>query len=326
VSLTDDDEFPHTLPGAVPDGWQENYFVLGWDDDRRAGFYLHIERLAAEETVEVKAAVLTPNTIASFAHVHDLAPRLSVPGLTIDVPEPFRRWRVGLHGVGARGRAPGGFVAVDDEGDTPIGLDLTLASGLPPVDWRAALAGLPVPGTEKDHYEVPGTWSGELAAGEDRIEASGLFLRDHTWGVRDYSTFPSAWWVPTCFEDGSLYVTGVSVQYEGRWRGVGIVADDTGTRIAPGFELEAAGHLAPEGYHATVVEMQPDGGDRIRMESTTRVHVPVHFPRFAHARFCNEAFSRVQWNGREGFGIRELSGDLVHEHVEALSRLREDRR
>ena len=319
MALTPTDEFLHRPPEPLPDRWQENYFLLGWDDDRRCGFYLHIERFIARRVIEIKAVLISGDDTASLSAEHPLTPVLEAPGLSVDIAEPFRTWNLHFDGRGQAGPGPGGFVAHTESGDTPMSLDVVIRSTLPPIDWNEALRDLAIPGIEHNHYELAATWEGTLEIGTHRVKASGLLVRDHTWGVRDYTTFPLAWWTPVCFEGAEAFFTGCSLLHRGRWVGVSIASADGQTTTVPGHVVELGeGRLDVRGYQTSTITAGGADTQPIVLQAETRVHVPVRYPGFAPDYFLNDAFSVVRWGDRKGFGTIELNSSVPPAELDAL--------
>jgi hypothetical protein len=283
------DEFAHEPPAPIPPGWQENWYLLGWDDSRAAGFSLHLGRIPGQERLAAKACVLAGGEVAVASIDAPLGPELKAPGLEIDI-DPFRTWRVSLDAADGQGR--------------PLGFDVVVDSLLPPVDWREALASLMASGTERDHYEVGARFTGRLTMGASTVEASGLLVRDHTWGVRGYGALDEAWWTPMVFaEPEPAYFTGVSVRYGDRWIGTSIAVDATGTRVLPAHEVVVTeGKAGPAGYGSVLVQAAP-----AVVSATVAAHAHVPYPEWAQGFWLNDAFCSAEWDGRRGFGIVELN-------------------
>lgn len=304
--LSPNDEFAHEPPSPTPAGWQENWYLLGWDTERRAGFSLHLGRIPGEDRLAAKACVLGAGgdegsgpAVASIDA--PLAAGLKAPGLEIDI-DPFRTWRVALDTIDGQGR--------------PLGVDVVVESLLPPVDWREALATLMASGTERDHYEVGARFRGRLTVGGAAVDADGLLVRDHTWGVRGYEALDEAWWTPMVFTDPEpAYFTGVSVRYGDRWIGTSIAVDPSGTRVIPTHEVVVEdGEAGPAGYRSVTVRAEPPApaappGQAATVEATATVgaHAHILYPEWAQGFWLNDAFCTVEWAGRQGFGIIELN-------------------
>ena len=96
--------------------------------------------------------------------------------------EPLSHWSIGLEAFG---------VALDDpseayrscRGDrTALGLDL---------EWETVGGGYGYPGVTR--YEVPCRVHGQVLVGRETIAFDGWGERDHSWGTRDWWTFPWCW-------------------------------------------------------------------------------------------------------------------------------------
>ncbi len=304
--LTPADELPHPPPQPLPDRWQENYFLLGWDEQSRAGLYLHLARLPVAGTIDVKAAALLGGTVAAAATELPLGPGLGGPGVDVVVEEPFRRWRLGVALAGSTQRGPNGMLSTADDG-VSLGFDVQIESTLPPIDWREALATLGAPGTERDHYEVACTWSGEVRVGSERIDASGLMIRDHTWGPRSYDEFRRAWWTACCFDEARVYFTGVSVDTGERWTGVSILVEEGADPVLiPDHRVVLGDASATTGYDTSVIEASA-AGHSVSIAASTVAHLPIEYPEMSEGFTLNDAFSTLEMGTHRGFGSVELA-------------------
>ena len=294
--LTPEDERPHAA-GPAP-GWQENCFLMGWDDAAGAGFYLHVERLPEQGHQEVKAIVVTADELVTARAEVELGDTFA----GVEVDAPYRALRLSFSGTGRT--RPGRTVFVDESpgGDVAVGFDVELEAASAPVDWSALLSRMAVEGTERNHYEQGLRWSGRLHAGGRTIDAAGLAVRDHTWGARQYDGFDYAWWTPTAFDDGS-FVTGVSLKLGDAWVGGSFAADGEDVRVFPVHAVEPDGAPEPAAYDRARIT----AGDR-NLDAVVRTHVPVRYPGFGLPFVSSEAFSVVTDDaGRTGFGTVEIN-------------------
>lgn len=274
--LSPADDEVHGRPAGAPDAWQENCFLLARDDERDVCVYLHVERLA--EHVEVKAAI----DVAGTTTWHDAA-----DDWWYEVDAPFERSRWAWRG-GA------------------IGLDLELRSHLAPVDHASVLATLGLPGAERDHYEAVGRATGRITVDGHDTELDAMFVRDHTWGVREYQRFGASWWWPTCFDGGDAYAGGVAVELGDRVVGYGLVADGDGVAAGTDVTVEVDGTAVPGGYRGTTIRYTTEERGPVTLTSATQRHLCTTFPGFGPDRRWNDAYSQCRWGDRAGFGSREL--------------------
>jgi hypothetical protein len=175
-----------------------------------------------------------------------------------------------------------------------------------------------VPGIEHDHYEAACTWDGRVLIDGTEIDASGLLVRDHTWGRREYHEFPFAWWTPACFDNGTAYFTGASILREGQWFGTSIFATEDEVITIPEHVVAIDGHLGLEGYSGATVQASTPGGETVCMEATSRVHLPARWPGFSEHYYMNDAFSTVRIGDRVGFGDIELNANIAPDQLDNL--------
>lgn len=307
MALTEADEFPHAAPADRP-GWQENCFLMGWDDDAHAGFYLHVERLPSAGHQELKVMALADGRVAWALSTLPLDDGFA----GVQVRRPFEALRLDSRVTG-RERDGEHFIALRGGDLVKVGIELDLDALSAPVDWNALLEGMGVPGTERDHYEQGLRWRGDVTIGDTTVTASGLAVRDHTWGVRSYDGFERAWWTPLCFDDGT-YLTGVSLDVGGESVGGSILArPGEAPSLLQGHAVSATPVDDAGGYDSAVVNA---GGCVV--DAAVRVHLPVPYPGFGLPFLSSEAFCQLSWEGRTGFGTVELNRALRPDECSAL--------
>jgi hypothetical protein len=233
-----------------------------------------------------------------------------------------------LVSAGSSRAGPFGFHALGGPPDTTIGFDVTLHSDLPVADFAAGLsaivAGLQThdPGPQmapQEHYEQGGTWSGRLRIGDLEVEASGLFVRDHSWGVRNEQRF-QAFWTATCLEDGRRFCNAIGIPSGERVVGVGVVVDASGAT----FTQEVGATFAPRPGLATYDRVEVRYGEGIgeTLTATAQVHVPIYLPHSGPLRYDNNALSMVEMGGLTGFGVMEWADVLEPDQGAALDAAR----
>lgn len=301
--LIDDDERDHS-PGPEPN-WQENYFFLGFDEANQAAFYLHSARLPGRRTVEIKALAALGEHIVSVRRSDPAAANLAVPGLEAEVTKPFQRWHLGYSGTGTEAVAGTPGWLADGPGDVPFGFSLDLESPVAPLDWAPVSVALGVPDILSRHYEAAGHWSGEVRIGGDRAPASGLFIRDHSWGPRDFALFDLAYWAPMYFPDTGAFFSATTILRNGRW--TGFLLHDAGghTEVALDPWMRIDGFPEPGGYDSAAI-LSPGSGDSC-FEFRRLLHVPCRYPEMGDGHVLDDMLSSVTWGDQQGFGVFELN-------------------
>ncbi len=274
--ITAADESLHARPHGAPVTWQENCFVMGYDAERDLCAYFHVERLA--DRVDIKAAVEKDGAV-QWADSHD--------DVWPEVIVPYEHLRLEWAGKG-------------------LGFDLALRSELPAIDHAAALEAMGLPGSERDHYEAVGRLSGTLSVEGASTPFDGVFWRDHTWGAREYAQFGASWWWPTAIDGGRAYVGGVAVELGDRVLGYGLVADEDGVGVASDVSVEVEGEAEVGRYTAVNLSYTPHDREPVRLRYVPRHHLCAAFPGFGVDRRWNDAYSRVTWGARIGYGSIEL--------------------
>jgi hypothetical protein len=311
------DESLH-VPGAVmPERWQENMMAYGWDTDHGVGFWWHVQRIPHTRFTELKGAV--------FASTHGVSGREVVPmpestmceGLVFD--QPFKRVRLSYHGKGVAHSWDKHLPCLSENGTAPYGMDLVLHGLAGPIDWHEPLTRMAA--VENDHYEMAGTWEGTLHYGGRTIQASGMFLRDHTWGLRNYTPerstdeaehghggFDIAWFTPMVLDEGHTFVNGILVRAnDGRQQAFCTLTEGEHTTVYDRFAVEVTnGTEEVARYEATRIT----GGDaETDIDCTLEVirHLPMYLPDHGGPFVQSDAFGTVKWGSRTGWGSAQLS-------------------
>jgi hypothetical protein len=304
-------------PSPCPAGWQENQFVIAWDTSHDTGFLTHVQRVPGRGEQEVRAVVVVDGTVASATLVGPYGPQL-LDGLTIDVVEPFRRIRVGLRAGLAAGEGPLGLLTLTTGGDVPVAVDLQLESDLPVVDFAAGLDA--IVGTLRDnahgpqmgrqeHYEQGGRWRGTLRVGDREAAGEGLFVRDHSWGIRSEQQDFKAFWTASCLDGGNVFCNAIGIPTGDRIAGIGAVADADGVRFTR--DVHARFRPAPGIGSYDSVDVHFGAGIDRTMQARTRRHVPIPLPHSGPGRCDNNAISSVLMEGKLGFGVMEWASTFT---------------
>jgi hypothetical protein len=326
VSLHDADEWLHSPPDPRPGNWQENMFFICWDTATVTGLVAHVQRAPASGVQAAQVAVAVDGEFASATFTGPYRSGLLVPELQARPVEPWRRWTVELDGKAAAGAGPLGLLATRPGGATPGGVELTLESTLPVADFAAGLAEV-VAGLRADrrgpqmgdqqHYEQGGTWRGRLRVGDRERQAAGLFVRDHSWGIRhEHSNF-RAFWTASCLDGGRLFCNAIGIPRGDEVIGIGLVADESGVRSTT---MVAADFFPAPGiatYNRTTVAYGDPLG--LTLEAETQCHVPLPLPLSGPNRYDNNAISRVRMGGSEGFGVMEWAAVLTDDEASLLA-------
>jgi hypothetical protein len=248
-----------------------------------------------------------------------------VDGVVLEPLEPFRAWRVAV-GAGLHlGPGPLGLLTLDGPGDVPAAVDLQLRSELPIVDFAAALdevvaeMGRHADGPQmgrQEHYEQGGTWQGRLRIGDHEVDGSGLFVRDHSWGVRSEQQAFRAFWTASCLDGGRTFCNAIGVLTGDRVVGIGAVADASGVRFTKDVRAEFSPAPGIASYDEVAVGFGA-GIDQVLRARTIR-HLPIPLPHSGPGRYDSNAMSRVEMRGEEGFGVMEWASTFSDVEAAAL--------
>lgn len=317
MTLHDDDERLHAPPEPLPGNWQENMFFICWDADTRSGLVAHLQRAPGSDVQAAQVAVAVDGRFASATYTAPYRAGMLVPELSAAPVEPWRRWNLELDGKAATDADPLGLMATRPGGDTAISAELTLESSLPVADFAAGLAAV-VEGMRSDrtgpqmgdqqHYEQGGTWRGRLRVGDRERTTVGLFVRDHSWGIRhEHSNF-RAFWTASCLDGGRLFCNAIGIPRGDQVVGIGMVVDESGVRSTGHVRADFRPAPGIAAYDRTTVEYGDPLG--LTLSAETQCHVPIPLPLSGPDRYDNNALSRVRMGNSEGFGVMEWASVL----------------
>ncbi len=314
-----------TPPGQPPDGWQENLFFICWDDQADTGLLTHVQRVPGRGEQEARVVVVVDGRVASATLTGAYGPQ-PLPEMALEALDPFREWRVAVDAPLTEGAGPLGLLTHTGPGELASGVDLRLESELPVVDFAAALDAMvgrlredadgPQMGRQ-EHYEQGGRWAGRLRLGDVEVEGRGLFVRDHSWGVRSEQQRFEAFWTASCLDEGRVFCNAIGIPTRDEVVGVGAVCDADGIR----FTREVAVRFEPiagiGSYDRT--EVRFGSGIDATLEARTRRHVPIPLPHSGPGRYDNNAISEVHMGGARGFGVMEWASTFSDAEVAACS-------
>lgn len=328
------DETLRRPPSPLPERWQENLFVIAWDTEQHAGLMVHLQRVPWRDYQEARFVATTGDRTASAIVEGAYDADDVVAGIRYDVVDPFRRLRLGADLSVRSGAGPLGFVAThpSSAGESRLRVDVELTSDLPAVDFADGLRAMtavmrsnadgPQMG-DQAHYEQGGRWSGTIAIGDVEVAGSGLFVRDHSWGVRHEQNDFKAFWTATCVAaaDGALtFANAIGIPTGERVAGIGAVADRDGVR----FTSDVAARYTPRAGVASydAAEVRYGAPIDLTLSAATLVHWPFYLPHSGPRRYDNNAISAVTLpDGRAGFGVMEWADVLTVDQAAELDAL-----
>lgn len=330
MSLRVRDEDLHHPPVPLPTNWQENLFFILWNTDTRDGLMMHVQRVPGRGVQEARIVVCAGGESASATLTGPYRIDALVDGIEVDISEPFREISLQATFHGSRDPGPLGFIAAFPSGDVPVVVDIGLSSTLEPVDFADGLATLverlradassPQMG-DQAHYEQGGTWSGRIRVGDREVRGAGLFVRDHSWGVRHEHNDFRAFWTATCLADGNVFCNAIGMPTTNGTVGIGAVSDRRGVR----FTTQVAATFSPLPGLCTYETSEVVYGPEVNLvvHGTTQQHWPLYLPYSGHGRFDNNAISSARAGDLHGFSVMEWATTLSSDQVVVLDRAAE---
>jgi len=119
----------------------------------------------------------------------------------------------------------------------PVVLDVVFQGVMPPYLYPSGALDFMGAGTQ--HYEQVGRWTGTARVGDDPIHhVTGLGVRDHSWGVRDWLRAEEWYWVNVLYPDEYL-VLGYGRAEGEDWTGSGFTHTNGVTHPLNQINVEA---------------------------------------------------------------------------------------
>lgn len=326
MTLVDADEGLRLPPNPLPNNWQENLFYILWNTETCDGFMMHVQRVPGRQIQEARIVVRAAGVTGSATLTGPYFATRPVDGVTLDVATAYRDLGIRTEFGGSVEPGPFGFVATRSGGDVPVLVEARLQSDLDPVDFGEGLAQMtallradstaPQMG-DQAHYEQGGRWSGVLRIGDLEVGGHGLFVRDHSWGVRHEHNDFRAFWTATCLDDGKVFCNAIGIPRGDGFVGIGAVADSRGVR----FTREVAAEFSPEpglcSYDKS--EVRYGSGIDFVVRGETQQHWPLQLPYSGRNRYDNNAISTVHVNGLHGFSVMEWATTLSSDQAAVLN-------
>lgn len=312
--VTERDESLHTPGTEMPERWQENMMVYGWDLEHAIGFFFHVQRIPHRGFTEVKAVVCEPGGGASGRTVVPMPADSMYEGLVIE--QPFGRARLSVSPMGTALDSPAALPALSESGSVPFSIDLVLDGRAGPADWFEPLSAMAA--TESNHYQVAGSFEGTLSHGERTVAAAGLFWRDHTWGLRNYTPeeydvsdgrggLHSSWFTPAVFDDGRTFINGLWIRMmDGREQQFLVVSEGERTSYFPDYAVEVVSGTQEVCRYDAVRITGGDAQTPVDVHLDVARHLPMWLPEHGPSSVLSEALGAATWGLRTGWGSAEL--------------------
>jgi len=287
--------------------WSDSHYLGGADARSELAFYARIGARPNEGVVEGALGIWLPPTRPGLpprfllAFARDPAPA-DLPGapiaagaLTFTCDAPLEQWTIAIDGEARL------FARAEDLSEHPeahqklhVSGTLSFSGWVPPFEFESGLTSA-VAGR---HYEQPGSITGELVVGDERLRVDGAGLRDHSWGVRNWQGVPHWRWMGMLVDgDHFLLVNNVGLE--------------SGAEVVGGC-LMLGGELAPivtgrtEGTQRDFVAHATDALGRTATLRGAAISVaPLRQRRDGRLTTVNEGLTRLEWLGHESFGISE---------------------
>jgi hypothetical protein len=173
TKITPEDEYQHS-PSETP-LWREGYYFNGYDPRSKTGISIKSEIRPA---IKIKQEFVSIHGKDSFLFMNaqQLTDDARASGsLKVEPVIPLQEWTITMNDTFQK--VVDGIPAALSE---KVGYTLVFKSDVPPCGYQTE---------EGTRYEQPGFLEGEITIDNTRIPFTGKSMRDHSWGLRDISTW-----------------------------------------------------------------------------------------------------------------------------------------
>jgi len=116
---------------------------------------------------------------------------------------------------------------------TPFGFEIDVKQTLANGDWALFKGVSSADAAGHGHYDTGISWSGELRLGGRVVRASGLGIRDHSWGPRNFREMYGVWFVGAAYDEGRSYFAGQCLHDENGLHGFSYRIDGDKVKLLP---------------------------------------------------------------------------------------------
>jgi hypothetical protein len=313
------DDLPHP-PSSEPD-WSENYLSHAVFPDAGASHWLHHGRTAwdREQWQEIFTFYLPGDRYlvakAAASNPDESGPRGA--GLTYRCDEPFTRWTKTYRG-GARMLSGDELRAGAMADGASVGVEMEL-------EWRATGPAFTMDTSRQSwtdaHYEQHCDITGLIAFGDEELALTGMGLRDHSWGPRDWSPIGRHCWIHARWADGRSFMIFHLISADGSHTlshvgvdlGAGAGMEPAAFTSEPplidsldaglgGFGLE----LRTESGHLVTIGAEVEQAGTLSMIGKSEIGIGACADA---SHWLSEAQTRFTWDGDIAHGLTERTVD-----------------
>ncbi|MGE4431553.1 MAG: hypothetical protein AB7E05_12505 [Sphingobium sp.] len=253
--------------------------------------------------------------------------RLEIGGLVIDIVEDARLWRVAFTGVARTVRRRDTMRGLArDGGEVALTFDLAFGGVVPLWDLRSSIGD--AESYSRMHHQQVGRAIGSFACGEAAISFSGMCVRDHSSGPRNYALVEGDFWISVLFPSGRA-IMAQAVKLANSMTNAAYLATPGADVLALGTVIThpavPSADAAPGSFPADPM----DGDDARDMEIVVEIGGRTHSMRgdLLHAAALTfyppaseeigtdfdtagvlqwtESLIKVRYDGETGYGVRE---------------------
>lgn len=290
-------------PAGAGKEWSESFYFNVYDQANDLCMFMRIGLKPNHDERSAFCFLMMPD--GSVVGIKDQEPfgsgTLDAKGLSFEVVEPDRRWKIGFNGHMAR---------MTEKGPVPVPVSFVLAfeARNEVFDYRECVDSEGERMSQEvasEHLEQFGRLTGSLMVGEEQFDINGLGERDHSWGVRDWNA-PKMWiWLTAQFSDRvALNVTKLFVE-QGE---VSAGYFHINGKNLPLVKADIRTVLDPDGTPRSLAMSLVDsngGKHKVTAEVLRMVAMPFPGRDGKTMSVMHETLAEYDFNGQKGYGIAE---------------------
>lgn len=283
--------------------WNESFYFNVYDQENDICAFMRIGLKPNMDERSVFCFLMMPDS--SVVGIKDQEAfgngTLYAKGMSFEILEPERRWKMSFDGHMAR---------MTEQGPCPLPVSFSLEfeARNEVFDYRECVDAEGERISQQvasEHLEQFGRVTGSLMVGEEQFDISGLGERDHSWGVRDWNA-PKMWiWLTAQFSDKvAMNVTKLFVE-QGE---VSAGYFHLNGKNLPLAKADVRTVLDPDGTPRSLAMSLVDkygGKHKVTAEVLRLVTMPIPSRDGSSMSVMHETLAEYDFNGQKGYGIAE---------------------
>jgi hypothetical protein len=284
--------------------WMENLCFFAFDEEREAGFLIHMKNRPNQGIVEFRLAARIGGNTVTHGSVQPIKGGFDYAGFTLECLVPDRTWTLAANGSGWPIGEVGNVIGMPagQPGVLPFAIDLRWDAQIDSLDWKVMKDNESADAPGGRHYDQGGRIAGTIRIGDSETQIDCLAYRDHSWGPRNFMQMRLARFIGFISEDMQTYFDGHVLDHgeDKGMIGFAYTVEQGKGRMEPMPAVAVTvGKDWDHGYREVTIDV---GATRYVAHTLWNIAMPLVPERY----LSNVAMVRVELpGGRKGFGIVE---------------------